>query len=84
MGVAGDGFVVMRTDWMLWDGEAWVADAAGARVFREGADAYADCALAVSCLRRLGHRCNVAYLPGRGVRAVAEVEVVQLPSGGAV
>ena len=60
----GDCFVVLSSRGLFWDGEGW-GGREQARAFRGGPDAYADCALAVSCLRKLGVACNVAYLPRR-------------------
>ncbi len=58
----GGCFVVLSSFGFFWDGDSWVAEMAKARRFSGPPDAYADCALAVSCLRRLGHICSVAYI----------------------
>jgi hypothetical protein len=55
------GFVVVRDDGLLWDGQGW-GGRRTARYFSGPPDAYADCALAVGCLRRLGVRCQVGYV----------------------
>jgi hypothetical protein len=63
------GFLVIRDDGHYWDGDGWTRDVRHARFFTNPPDAYADCALAVSCLRKLREACEVAYVPrGRGSR----------------
>lgn len=80
-------FVVMRDDLPLfWDGgEGWTEFPLAARRFSGPPDAYADCYLAVSCLRRLGHACGLAYLPSRAVRSLTKVmpRLLQVPGHGA-
>lgn len=55
-------FVILSLTGLFWDGKEWVPEVEKARQFSGPPDAYADCALAVSCLRRLGHVCSVAYI----------------------
>lgn len=62
-------FVVLDAKGAFWDGQEWTQEVALAKQFHNSPDAYADAALAASCLRRLGHVCNVAYL-GLGKRVV--------------
>lgn len=66
---AAPGFVVLREDGRMWDGDEWTAEMSRARRFWGGPDAWADCHLAVTCLRRLGHRCSVAALHLKGAAA---------------
>ena len=75
-------FVVIGEDGRFWNGSGWVEDGAAARRFTDAADAYADCALAVSCLRRLGRPCNVGFIGGP-VGAAPQVEAVELPGANA-
>ena len=90
--MSGGCFVVLSAEGLFWDGGGWVRDGARARGFSEGPDAYADCALAASCLRRLGHLCNVAYLPkvdrrpvlGPGVAVASKGEKLDVPHGSAL
>ena len=72
-------FVVLSADGLFWDGEFWTPRRLMARRF-SGVGAYADCALAVPCLRRLGVRCSVAYLP---VGSAPQVEAFELPGADA-
>jgi hypothetical protein len=53
-------FVVLRVDGLFWDGKDWTAKRTEVRQSAGPPDAYADCALAVSCLGRLGDstRCG--------------------------
>lgn len=69
-------FCVLREDGMLWTGHDWTWKEKEARIFSGPPDAYADCALAVSCLRKLGHACSVAYIPER---TSPKIEGLQLP-----
>jgi hypothetical protein len=55
-------FLVVRDDGSFWDGVGF-GPLGAARRFDAGPDAYADCFLAVSCLRKLGVGCRVGYLP---------------------
>lgn len=70
-------FVVLSEEGQFWTGEDWSGKKEEARRFDGPPDAWADCHLAVSCLRRLGRRCSVAYLPG-DERAPAQVVPVRL------
>lgn len=67
------GFAVLRADGHYWDGQGWTIKTHGAWLFTGPPDAYADCEAAVLRLRRLGHRCNVAYLPPRYIGPAAQV-----------
>jgi len=60
----GGFFVVRDGAGKFWDGrEGWLDEWRGARRFADPPDAFADCFLAVSCLRALGVLCHVAYVP---------------------
>ena len=61
----GGVFLIVNDAGLFWDGARWLPQWEGARHFDVPPDAYADCALAVSCLRKLGTACHVAYVPFR-------------------
>ena len=72
-------FVILREDGQYFEGPGWTPDRRLARRFDRGADAWADCHLAVTCLRRLGHRCSVVGIPFREVGALPKVAGFELP-----
>jgi hypothetical protein len=68
MSQVGGYFVVISSTGLFWDGQGW-GPREVARCFSDPPDAYADCALAVSCLRKLGVACEVGYVPRGRMRA---------------
>ena len=74
-------FVVISAGGLFWDGAAWTPHRGIAGPLQGWRRRLRRLHLAVSCLRRLGVRCGVAYLP---VRAAAEVVIAQQPRSDAV
>lgn len=65
-------YLVLGTDGRFWGGWGWTRDLGRAKLWA-GAEAEADAGLAASCLRRLGHACEVEFLSGLGLKALASL-----------